>query len=63
MRRWHLDDSPEDTSPSINVRWEKRLAGGEGEEACTYCNGVMLVSQVAIAVTADRGTASANEQK
>lgn len=28
-----------------------------------YCRGVMLVSQVAMAVTADRGTASANEQK
>ncbi len=28
-----------------------------------YCSGVMLVSQVAMAVTADRGTASANEQK
>ena len=28
-----------------------------------YCRGVMLVSQVAMAVTAARGTASANEQK
>jgi len=31
--------------------------------AGAYCRGVMLVSQVAMAVTADRGTASANEQK